>query len=150
MNYSIVGPLLHTLSYFIIKPAEPRQVSPHLSTSENVNVHKFQQFWQSWRSWRLCKATIFLYEFWTKSCTINVHNAISSSVPSKPNLSHYQVVRKKLDFGYLLKVILCCPYGATLVQTNPTSNPEEWASLKVHQHLRVTDLRWSVKTQNQL
>lgn len=56
---------------------------------------------------------------------------------------------KKLGIDYLLKVILFCLYGATLVQANPTSNPEDWASLTVHQQSHVIDLKWSVKTQNQ-
>lgn len=121
-----------------------------LSASENFHVHKFWHFWQTWRSWRLCKGGIFLSEFWSKPPIINVHNAVSSSVPSKPKLPHYQAVRKKLDIDYLLKVILLCLYGATLVQTNPTSNPEVWASLTVHQYSCVIDLKWSVETQNQL
>lgn len=36
---------------------------------------------------------------------------------------------KKLDIDYLLKVILCCLYGATLVQTNPLTLRSEQASL---------------------
>lgn len=151
MSYGVVRPLLHTSSYFIWKHAQPRQVSPYLSATENFNPHKFWQLSQTWRSWRLCKGTIFLSEFWSKPHIINVHNAISSSVPSKPKLSHYQAVRKKnLDIDYLLKVILCCLYGATLVHPNPTSTPEEWESLTVHDHSSVIDLKWSVKTQSQL